>query len=259
MKVGTGSSWELDLIGIEILPLLLSQNIPILHHIGFVSPPFSPQPLLESPNYHILPASKSVARSLQQVGFSIPSNNIVYPGARIDLFQPLSTFSSALSFAFAQDSAGYPIGSPNNPLKVGFAGLLMSSKGVHTLIQALIFLKQHGFSVQANFAGDSFQAGYIDSLQNLILKNDCKDIFNFVGCLSRNELIRFWSLHHVGVFPSIHPEAFGISAAEILSSGLLLISSGVGGASELFTPGVHALSFKADDAPLSFCFTQCFK
>ena len=239
---------NLDLIGIEILPVLLRQNIPILHHIGFVSPPFAPHPILESPNYHILPASQAVALSLQQAGFSICSNNVVYPGARIDLFQPRhSSYSSSLSFAFAQETAGHSIGSPSNPLKVGFAGLLMGSKGLHTLIQALILLKQQGYSVQANFAGDSFQSGYIEQLEQLILKNDCLGSFNFVGCLSRNELIRFWSRHHIGIFPSIHPEAFGISAAEILSSGLLLISSGVGGASELFTPGEHGLLFKPDN------------
>ena len=47
----------LDLIGISTYPLFVSSNIPVIHHIGFVTPPLSPQPLLESSNYHIVAAS----------------------------------------------------------------------------------------------------------------------------------------------------------------------------------------------------------
>ena len=49
------------------------------------------------------------------------------------------------------------------------------------------------------------------------------------------------------VFPSIHPEAFGIVAAEAMASGLALVSSGVGGAAEVFEEGISGLSFKAGD------------
>ena len=69
----------------------------------------------------------------------------------------------------------------------------------------------------------------------------------FLGQLSRQSLVRFWSLQHIGVFPSIHPEAFGISAAEIMCSGLLLCSTGVGGASEVFTHGHSGLAFEPDN------------
>ena len=239
---------NIDMIGVEIIPCLLSSNIPVLHHIGFVSPPFSPNPILDSPNYHILPASNAVAFCLRKAGFDVPTTNTVYPGARTDLFHcNSSNISSGLSLALAQIKAGFEIGSPANPLKIGFAGLIMSSKGVHTIVEAIILLRQKGVCVQANIAGDIFQSEYFDRLNSFISSSDCSDVFHFMGCLDRSRLIRFWDLQHIGIFPSIFPEAFGISAAEILSSGLLLISSGVGGASELFTSGVNGFSFKADD------------
>ena len=50
------------------------------------------------------------------------------------------------------------------------------------------------------------------------------------------------------MFPSIHPEAFGIVAAEAMASGLALVSSGVGGAAEVFEDGISGLSFQAGDA-----------
>ena len=45
-------------------------------------------------------------------------------------------------------------------------------------------------------------------------------------------------MQNIGIFPSIHPEAFGIVGAEIMSSGLALLSTGVGGSCKLFDNGV---------------------
>ena len=44
----------------------------------------------------------------------------------------------------------------------------MISKGAHTLIEALIQLRQRGLSVQASLAGDSFQSGYREQLEQLL-------------------------------------------------------------------------------------------
>ena len=48
------------------------------------------------------------------------------------------------------------------------------------------------------------------------------------------------------MFPSIHPEAFGIVGAEIMASGVALITSGVGGSSELID---HNSGFTFKDSP----------
>ena len=66
----------------------------------------------------------------------------------------------------------------------------------------------------------------------------------FTGNLTRPQLARMFVLHHIGVFPSIYPEAFGITGAEIQASGLALVSSGVGGAAELIEEGVTGLRFQ---------------
>ena len=240
---------NLDLIGFQFFPSMLRFNIPVLHHIGFVSPPFSPHPILSSTNYHMLPASAAVAHSLSRAGFDVSVSNVVYPGARTDLFSPHDEhLSSSLSFALSQASRGIPLGSPSNPLKIGFAGLLMASKGVHTLVKATIQLIESGFSVQLNLAGHTYDMSYKAQLQHIISRCSDPSAIKFFGNLDRTKLVRFWERHHVGVFPSIYPEAFGISAAEIMASGLVLISSGVGGASELFINGQDGLSFQASNS-----------
>ena len=108
--------------------------------------------------------------------------------------------------------------------------------------------KASGLSVQASLAGDSFQNGYREQLEQLLKQHNLDGTVQFVGQLGRQALARFYALHHVGVFPSIHPEAFGIVAAEMMASGLAVVSSGVGGAGELIDDGRTGLRFMAGDS-----------
>ena len=48
--------------------------------------------------------------------------------------------------------------------------------------------------------------------------------------------------------PFHYPEAFGIVAAEAMASGLALVSTGVGGASELFEEEVSGLHYPAGNS-----------
>ena len=141
-----------------------------------------------------LPAGGSVGGRTLCTDESRPSNStasVVYPGVRSELF--------------GVDRVGMPTplmpdGSRHRPLKVCFAGLLMSSKGAHTLIEALIQLKQQGLSVQASIAGDNFQSGYREQLEQWLKQHNLDGAVQFVGQLGRQALARFYALHHVGVF-----------------------------------------------------------
>ena len=125
---------NLDLLGPEILLGLRNSAIPILHHIGYVSPPFGPGRHPNINNYRMVAASKAVRdalmRQLQPVSYSIP---VVYPGARCDLFNRHEARS--LPAPLGPELIGqHQLGSSRCPLRVCFAGLLMSTK-VHTLSQ----------------------------------------------------------------------------------------------------------------------------
>ena len=231
---------NLDLLGPELLAPLLEAKIPILHHVGFVYPPYEPRHFPLSPNYQIVAASLAVRQALVDAGFPVAQAPVVYPGARVELFGP-----SALGRSLPK---GQGAGSRSNPLKIAFAGLLMGSKGAHTLVEALIRLHQAGINVQANLAGLPFQSGYQEQLETQLHQAGLGGEVRFVGQLNRPQLARFFRLHHAAVFPSIHPEAFGIVAAEAMASGLALVSSGVGGAAEVFEDGVSGLRFTAGDS-----------
>ena len=257
-------SWDavllgnLDLLGVELLSVLLEPGIPVLHHVGFVSAPFHPQQMPHAPNYHLIAASKAVREGLVAAGLPVGQAPVVYPGARTELFgTQVSGHPAAVSAAVALANAGFAWGSPANPLKLGFAGLMMASKGAHTVVEALISLHQQGITVQAAFAGGSFQTGYREQLELMLNQAGLSGAVRFVGQLARPQLARFWALHQVGVFGSIHPEAFGIVAAEIMASGLALLTTGVGGAAELIEPGKNGLLFEAGNgASLVKCLQQ---
>ena len=65
---------------------LFKFNIPILHHLGFVAPPYSPSEYPSSPFYSIAPASHCVRKSLVAHGFPVKSSMVIYPGVRDDMF-----------------------------------------------------------------------------------------------------------------------------------------------------------------------------
>ena len=83
-------------------------------------------------------------------------------------------------------------------------------------------------------AGNIFQSDYYDDILSSLSPYAQQIFFHFYGHLTPFKLARFLQLCQIGIFPSIYPEAFGIVSAEIMASGVVLISSGVGGSSELF-------------------------
>ena len=238
---------NLDLLGPEILAALKNTDIPIIHHIGYVSPPFAPGQHPKITNYHQVAASKAVREALITHGErSTNLIHVVYPGARCDIFKD-STQRSLPAPLGPEITVQHKLGSSSRPLKICFAGLLMSTKGAHTIAQAIVILKSRGIHTKLSIAGGEFQKEYGNAIRNFLKNNNIDDCVDWYGQLSRPQLVKFFRLHHTAVFPSIHPEAFGIVAAEAMASGLVLISSGVGGAAELFEDGDSGLLFQANE------------
>jgi glycogen(starch) synthase len=126
---------NLDLLGAELLQVLLQPGIAVVHHVGFVTPPFEPSLMPMQPHYRLVAASCAVRQTLAANGLPVAQAPVVYPGARTELFGATAIGrASALDLAGALVTAGQPLGSAANPLKLGFAGLLMGSKGAHTVL-----------------------------------------------------------------------------------------------------------------------------
>ena len=230
---------NIDLLGAELLHWLLTHKLQILHHIGFVNSPYAIEQQPNAENYQLLAASRTVMEMLGEEGIHTANASIVYPGARTDLFGPE---------VVGRIPPEPPCKKTGKPLHLCFAGLLMESKAPHTLLEAIAILNQQGYPIRASLAGKPFQKSYVEAMNSFCLSNNIDNIVTFYKQLTRDQLARFFCLHHAAVFPSIHPEAFGIVAVEAMASGLALLSSGVGGASEVFEDNQSGLQFKAGNA-----------
>ena len=230
---------NIDLLGLEALQPLIDATIPILHHIGFVTPPYVPELKPKTSLYQVVCSSQTVKQALIKAGMSITTAPVVYPGARVELYGAKINGRSL---------PPPPSPSKQEPLKICFAGLQISSKGPHTLLEAISILNKKSIPTYCMLAGKVFQENYMEAMKKFIDSQNLKNSVLFVPQLTRHQLSRFFLLHHVCVFPSIYPEAFGIVAAEAMASGLALVSSGVGGAAEVFEDGISGLSFQAGDA-----------
>lgn len=231
---------NLDLLGTELFAPLLESGLPVLHHIGFVNPPYPPEQMpSRRSSYRVLAASDAVRKCLKDAGFAIDNASVIYPGARVDLFGQ-ARLGRPLPLA--------PNGMEGRPLRVCFAGLQMSSKGPHTLLEALLQLRHRGVALHVMLAGGTFQADYAQQLRLFCTKHQLNGQVDFLPQLNREQLARFFQLNHVCVFPSLHQEAFGIVAAEAMASGLALVSTGVGGASEVFEDGISGLHYPAGNS-----------
>ena len=78
---------NLDLLGTELLEPLLAADLPLLHHIGFVTPPYPPEQMPpKSSRYKVLSASSAVKQCLINAGMAVDDAEVIYPGARVELF-----------------------------------------------------------------------------------------------------------------------------------------------------------------------------
>ena len=239
---------NLDLLGPELLPPLLQHGCPVVHHVGFMQAPYHPSAFPRSERYRMIAASQAVRDSLVQQGLPVGQQPVVYPGARTNLFGAEATGRPLPAPLNSEQRSHHRLGSIQNPLRLCYAGLIMTSKGAHTLLEAITLLRQREIHCTAMLAGSEFQSSYADALKQGIRQCGLADVVLFTGSLTRQQLSRMFGLHHVGIFPSIYPEAFGIVGAEMQASGLALVSSGVGGAKELVSHGNTGLLFEAGNS-----------
>ena len=214
---------NLDLLGLELLDVVLSHNIPTIQHVGFMG---APMPLgssqLNHPAYRMAFASAEVKIFLRKQGYNVNKYPVAYP--------PLTS-----------DKPPRPSNCSSTQLKVCYSGLLMQSKGVHILLEAIARLKQIGHNVKLSIAGKAFSPIYEDELKNYAARVEISNQISWCGFMAGDQLQKFYQEQEVLVFPSLHPESFGMVVAEAMATGVVPISSGVGGAIEVITHGRNGL------------------
>lgn len=136
-----------------------------------------------------------------------------------------------------------------DPLRLLYFGTLIHQKGVHTIIEALGILKQKGLSkaLELSLLGGG-RPDYLAQLKDLVIANGLSGSIQFIDKVARDQIPIWLSKFDIFIFSSMYAEAMARTVMEAMASGLLVISSRVGGQIELLDDGHNALTFEPGNA-----------
>ncbi len=220
---------NLDFLGANVIQTAFAHNLPVLQALGNIAPGYRVEELPVGGTYWIGSCSHWNARKVQSLGYKAGRVDVIYPGARVDRFFKLNLPDRAR-------------------LRICFVGLVMTFKGVHTLVEALAHLASREIDFTCEIAGECTKPELLDTLKGVAVTHGFADRLAFTGFLDRTRLTSLLARTNVLVFPTIVEEPFGISHVEAMAAGLVVITSGTGGAKEIVTDGVDGLLFQAGDA-----------
>lgn len=115
-----------------------------------------------------------------------------------------------------------------------FVGRLISSKGPHIMLEALMPILENRNDVHLDIVGDGIMK---DELMSLVEKTGVSDNVTFHGWLNRDETDRLLQQSYLVLFPSVYPEAFGIVGIEAMMRAKPVVAFNVGGVSTWLTDG----------------------
>lgn len=181
---------------------------------------------------HVMCVSQAVMGSLnKEAGIPLSSLSVLHNGVETDLFAPASQMDRL-----------------SNGLRVLYAGSVNTHKGVHTILEALAYLKERnqldGVSLTIVGAG---HPDYEKRLKNYAGENDLTDFVNFFGKVPRSEMHKVLKDFNVLAFPSIWEEPLSRMMQEGMSSGLAVVGTLTGGSGELLVEGKTGLTFEKEN------------
>lgn len=125
-----------------------------------------------------------------------------------------------------------PVKVERNYNVIGFCGRIVEEKGIDVLLKAFEIIKKNKKDAILKIAGDykKVAGGSVyPSLQEYISNNNIKDV-EFLGRLSDEELIKFYSSINVFVLPSTNSlEAFGLVQLEAMLCNTPVVASNLPG------------------------------
>jgi glycosyltransferase involved in cell wall biosynthesis len=185
--------------------------------------------LAQQPRVRFIAITDAIRR--RAVSYGIPAAKIwqCYPGVDTAKFAP----------------SGRPI--VERERRVLFIARLVEKKGCEYLIKAFVQVQRTVPDASLIIVGDG---GLRRDLQQIALRLDVRAEFR--GALSRAEVIQELQIARVFCLPSVHAangdaEGFGIVLLEAQGSGVPVVTSAMGGASEGIDDGVTGFAFEERD------------
>lgn len=147
------------------------------------------------------------------------------------------------SIYLPHNECGYAAEPEKGPKVAMFHGRLRPGKGLETLIDAMSLLKDTKLRLRIVGTGDP---DYVDAIRR---RSQMRGVTERIDWTRRAEHhIPLIQSSHFGVFPSVEPEAFGLTNLEFMACGRPQISTLTGGQKEFLTPGEDCLESRPADA-----------
>jgi len=148
------------------------------------------------------------------------------------------------------DRARFPAAPPPAPRIRRFlqVGRVEPRKGQAVAVEALAKLHAAGYPDATLTVAGSAERGYDEELRGLAARLGVSGAVTQTGPVPPERLRDLYAEHDAAVHAATWDEPFGLVLVEALASGRPLVCSPTGGAHEIVTPGVDALTFEAGDA-----------
>jgi glycosyltransferase involved in cell wall biosynthesis len=129
-----------------------------------------------------------------------------------------------------------------------YIGRLTNEKGVHTAIKAVAHLVNEYYlkELKLTIVGDG-NADYVNYLQRLVEQEKIASFVTFTPAQPKETLPALYHQSDIFLFTSIWAEPFGRVIVEAMASGVTVVGTAVGGASEILVENENALVFAPDD------------
>ncbi len=122
---------------------------------------------------------------------------------------------------------------------IGYIGRLAFNKGIKETIQALAILRNNGTkNLKLKIAGSG---PYEDELRKLVVSESVESLVEFVGPIFAEDKLQFLNEIDLFVFPTFHCEGLPYTVLESLASGTPMITTRVGGISDVIQNNIHGV------------------
>lgn len=150
---------------------------------------------------------------------------------------------------FVQENGSERVRSKNHRLDLLYAGRLAPEKGIPTAIKAIqILVSQREIQdVHLSIAG-SGERGYVNYVHELVQREGLEDYVSFLGPVAKEAMPGLYRQFDAFLFTSTWQEPFGRVLVEALASGVAVIGTMTGGATEIMVEGENALTFSPEDS-----------
>ncbi|MFA5410941.1 MAG: glycosyltransferase [Candidatus Omnitrophota bacterium] len=211
------------------------QGVPHVWHSREIIPPGLWRELFSFFIPHLCSRIITVSRAAGSI-FKNSQYRLIYDGVDTDFLSPvMPSDMMKREFHLSSDS-----------IVIGFAGSIISWKGLHILFMATRKLVKKTPKVKILIAGDlTTDPHYTDAMLKLVNSLSLQNNVHFLGF--RSDMPRFLSLVDIVVVPSRRPDPAPNIVMEAMAAGKTVVASGCGGILEIIQDRRTGFLFPAGD------------